>query len=162
MRPGERGRGVLPPVRAAGDAAEQVQGSISAFAILRASSIRYVFGQRSRWTNLGDCPIEGGERSNSRRRAGNLSRTHRGGRRRCLAYGILDTSSAWHRLARRAGRHGCNAQHRAEAQEGESPMHPIRLHRHGSSPPSGGIRPGVMLGGLSKRIPHPRPPLVVG
>jgi len=74
--------------------------SVSALAIFRASSIGYILGPGSGRTVIADCPIERRERSNSRRRAGNLPRTHRGDRRRCSASGIFDMPSPWHRLNR--------------------------------------------------------------
>jgi hypothetical protein len=128
--------------------------SVSALAIFHAGPIRYVLGPGSGRTVVTDRPIERGERPNGCRMAHDLSRISGESRRRCPASSVFDTPSAWHRLARRAGGHSGNAQHCKKAQKGESPMHPIRLHRHGSAPASGGIRPGEMLKGLSKRMPH--------
>jgi hypothetical protein len=104
---------------------------IPAFAILGASSLRHVLGQRSRRTHLGDRPVDGGERSHRCRRAGNLPRIRRGNQRRDTVSGMFDMPSPWRRLARGAGSHGGDAQHRKETQKPMSPTHLFHVPHHG-------------------------------
>jgi hypothetical protein len=108
-----------------------VAKAIPAFAILGASSLRHVLGQRSRRTHLGDRPIEGGKRSHRRREIRILFGSRRTCRRRSWVSGRFYAFSSWRRIAGRAGGYSGDAQHRKETQKPMSPTHVFHVPYHG-------------------------------